>query len=1144
MTSDALPSNVPETTALPLLAGRFHVLEKLGEGGMGAVFKARDVNLERLVALKVLPPGKLADADAVARFRREAMAMARLSHPGIVQAHDSGQDGGQHFLVMELVEGHSLARELADKGHLPPTRAADFAHQAALALAHAHAHGLIHRDVKPSNLLLTADGRVKLLDLGLARFLQDQLGDASLTHTGTGMGTPDYAAPEQFRDAHKADARSDVYALGCTLYHLVAGRVPFPGSSMSEKVRAHETKEPEPLEALCPEVPGGLALAVGRMMAKRPADRFQSMAEVAEALAPYVAASSASFPVIRQSSTWDGSRLATLPATPPRRKRGLRIVVGAAVALLAAAGLVALGYALSGKRGEPVAQGTEQGPPDSPPVPDDGGKKEAPAKPDDHPDVLIVSQKPEGGGKYRTLSEALADVKAGQTIRVLDDATYSEVLVMRSATRFENVTLEAPRRATLQPPRAPAYPIIIDNVSGLTIRGFRIKDTRPEGEHVLTAHGRVGGLVLEDLEFQLAPQESQSGLSVEGVELGPGQPPVVVRGCTFTGQGYAVRVSGMSAPCAGVVVADNVFRDVRIGIGVFGRASRVHVAANRFVGAVYCGVLVKDVGEQAEDLAIVNNTFCECFEGLRLIDTQVRGRHLRFCNNLVLGGGRIDLVYLHPAGGGKLRPADGREVGAVWQFAANWREGPVPVSDLQRRAAWIPPGEKDVRKEKIEGVRRDPKDPDFLRPEAKSDLATRGAGTEDPSLPGYVGALPPEGSDAWDWERAWRVSRGARVLTVSKSPKDKAKYDSLGAALNDARPWDTIRVLDAATYAEALLLNDPSRHEGVSLESPLGATLQIGAGQRRALAIVGVPHVRVQGLRFCEDGAGPGTAFVSVTRHAPGVVLDALDLRGGDNVDGVVVSTPLDAGEPPVVLRRCAVEVGYDGILLIGPVNPAPGTPPLRNVIVRDCRVRGGYRGVKVQGAAEDVHVAGNVVWDSKEAALQVQDLPAGSRGLLFANNTAFQAGTLFRVWDDPPYEKLEARQVEVGNNLLFEEVDGDVLYLVRKSAEEFVPGDLTALDRLWPFHHNGREGTGNEAALSLAPTDLRLEKIELLSRDADSADFARPPAGSRLATAGAGPDDPSLPAYVGAVPPRGVAPWDWDRTWRARTKKTPADKK
>src|SRR5262249_37845581 len=230
----------------------------------------------------------------------------------------------------------NLAERLAQSGPLPPTQAADVGHQVALALAYAHRQGLVHRDVKPGNLIRIPEGRVKLLDLGLARFLQDQLGDGARTREGAGMGTPDYSAPEQFRDARGADPRSDVYALGCTLYHLIAGRVPFPGSSLSEKLAAHETQEATPLEQLSPDVPLGLALAVRKMMAKKPADRFQTAREGADARAPAVAGGASTVDVFRRTAAWDGSQIS---AGRARRRRWWPSVVagvaGLAVALLA-----------------------------------------------------------------------------------------------------------------------------------------------------------------------------------------------------------------------------------------------------------------------------------------------------------------------------------------------------------------------------------------------------------------------------------------------------------------------------------------------------------------------------------------------------------------------------------------------------------------------------------------------------------------------------------------------------------------------------------------------------------------------------------------------------------------------------------------
>jgi serine/threonine protein kinase len=269
------------------LGDRYQILEKLGEGGMGVVYKALDTRLDRMVAVKVLPQHRLDDADAVQRFQREARALARLDHPNIVGVHDFGDHKGVPFLVMELAEGTTLAALLKRFAPLPPEQAVEYVRQAAVGLEHAHSKGLVHRDLKPGNLLLTTGGQIKILDLGLARFLQDQLSTVDITREGSGMGTPDYMAPEQFVDARQADARSDIYALGCTLYHLLTGQPPFPGSSYHDKAASHQHTRPRPLQEIIPAVPAGLDGVVQKMLAKQPQDRFQSAADVVGALAPY-----------------------------------------------------------------------------------------------------------------------------------------------------------------------------------------------------------------------------------------------------------------------------------------------------------------------------------------------------------------------------------------------------------------------------------------------------------------------------------------------------------------------------------------------------------------------------------------------------------------------------------------------------------------------------------------------------------------------------------------------------------------------------------------------------------------------------------------------------------------------------------------
>jgi serine/threonine-protein kinase len=295
-----------------LVLGQYVLLERLGEGAMGQVFKARHRTLGRVVALKVIRKERLAHPTTVRRFRREAQAVAQLSHPNVVRAYDADEVGGTHLFAMEYVEGIDLARLVRDRGPLPIDQACDYIRQAALGLQHAHERGMVHRDIKPSNLLVTGLregasgggqpagtstfsspqlptpwGVVKILDMGLARLdtTDDTLLSTQLTQDGAVIGTPDFIAPEQAKNSHAIDIRADLYSLGCTLYYLLSGQAPFEGGTLVEKLLHHQLDPARPVEKLRPDVPPDVALVVRRLMAKRPEDRYPTPAEVADVLA-------------------------------------------------------------------------------------------------------------------------------------------------------------------------------------------------------------------------------------------------------------------------------------------------------------------------------------------------------------------------------------------------------------------------------------------------------------------------------------------------------------------------------------------------------------------------------------------------------------------------------------------------------------------------------------------------------------------------------------------------------------------------------------------------------------------------------------------------------------------------------------------
>ena len=435
--------------AAELRIGSYLILDKLGEGGMGEVFLAQQAHLERKVALKVIRKNRLDSQEAVARFYQEVAAAGRLHHPNIVLAFDAGCWQNTHYFAMEYVNGPDLAALVREKGPLPIGLACEYVRQAAVGLHHAHERGLVHRDVKPSNLLLAPAannglGTVKLLDLGLARSVSVEAeGGTGISRGGAILGTPDYLAPEQARDSAQADFRSDLYSLGGTLFFLLTGRPPYKAQSLTQLLLMHVSDPPPNLRDFRPDASPELEAVIHWLMAKQPQDRPSSAAEVADYLAHFTTLAVAEvavepvpapppFPPELSFTEDNTDSLVEMPISSRRSRRSSStgVLVG---------GLLVVLLAIVGGLGFVLLRGTHESPPDDSQVSrPDRKPKESSNKPEQQeppPRIQTATpatghlqkiqraafQVPEGAARVRLCPDGRrAIVAAGKTIRLID----------------------------------------------------------------------------------------------------------------------------------------------------------------------------------------------------------------------------------------------------------------------------------------------------------------------------------------------------------------------------------------------------------------------------------------------------------------------------------------------------------------------------------------------------------------------------------------------------------------------------------------------------------------------------------------------------------------------------------------------------
>jgi serine/threonine protein kinase len=554
------PNSAPAEDALAgVLRGRklahFELEETIGVGGMAAVILARDTQLDRKVALKILPPEMARDPENVRRFHQEARAAAKLDHENIARVFYCGEDEGLHFIAFEFVEGENLRVLLERRGRVPVPEAIRTMLQVTTGLGHAAERGVVHRDIKPSNIIIGPNGRAKLVDMGLARSLEPH-SDGDLTQSGVTLGTFDYISPEQALEPREADVRSDIYSLGCTFYHMLTGEPPVPDGTAAKKLHHHQHIDPTDPRQLNPEIPDELAALLGRMMAKDPKARYQRPEELAQHLV-ILAHKSGAITEIPDNIVFTNP-----PLPAPSRTRPLVLAVAAMLGVVTLVAILPPGTGTPPPPPSPAA--LQRGAAPAADTRDD--QKELPDAPPERPErensgaVATEASIPTWRtGDVKSLAEFLEKNPVANVYLTKDlDLTREDQLVFRgSKLTIEADPTDSPEQPTIRlsydstPAYGSPWAALTVKSGTVTIKGVRFEVDAREADIYMSAVALEGGqLNLERCEFvgKFPPSTNQGHLSSISVKCASGDPDkkpwLSVAQCYFAPGQHAISLTG------------------------------------------------------------------------------------------------------------------------------------------------------------------------------------------------------------------------------------------------------------------------------------------------------------------------------------------------------------------------------------------------------------------------------------------------------------------------------------------------------------------------------------------------------------------------------------------------------------------------